>query len=118
MASLKNAWWDVRRKRGKRETPESQLGHDFHVNPPMASPPDTELRRREFRERYLEPCLNRVNERDRRMLLANHEDGEPLKEIAQREGISLDAAKAAVCRARHRVRECLIEKGLEFAELP
>ena len=122
--AVSNAWWDARRERARGRSrrekleraaadPGIGLGTDR-----LTDSPDLAIRREELRNTHLEPCLQRLSERDRRMLLAKDEDGDSHQEIANREAISEEAVRAAVSRARRAVRKCLIERGVKFAEIP
>lgn len=78
---------------------------------------------REIYEKHYLPCRERLSERDRRMLQAKDRDNKTIDEIVAEESIStgkeISAAtvKTALSRARHTVREYLIERGVELSDL-
>lgn len=83
---------------------QDELEEEEIPSAPPAEQPEVVLvasRRREG----VEEALDRVCERHRRILVMKHVDGRSYEEIAEMEGITVDALKSLLCRARRAFRE-------------
>lgn len=140
--AIRNAWMDARREPSRRKkwgdkllAQESKnpgtLKKESVTDPPYSEHLQSELlkQKAEITNRHLEPCLRRLNDRDRRVLIAVKRDGEALEEVTRREVPGYDAMtkedqkraydkiKKALSRACPRVRECMVERGVKYGDL-
>lgn len=102
------AWWKVRQARQKHA--RSKLIFSESVLESVAETAVSLSEEMDRRHIALERCLQRLNERDRAMILTRYERGHGVAEAAAQSGRSLDAAYKALARLRQLLVDCVTDQ--------
>ncbi len=97
------AWWQVRAARTKYA--RSKVIFDEKVLESVAQTAATMIPEQDARHEALAKCLQKLNPRDRELLMTRYESG--VEEAAHRTGRSLVAAYKALTRLRKLLHDCV-----------
>ena len=98
------AYWKVRAARKKYATSKVIFNEEvFEVISQTRVEMEEEL---DHRHRALSKCLQKLNERDRRMVLIRYESGHNVKAAAQACGRTIQGAYKALTRIRKNLHDC------------
>jgi RNA polymerase sigma-70 factor, ECF subfamily len=97
------AWWQVRAARTKFA--RSKVVFDEKVLESVARTATEMLPEQDIRHEALSKCLQKLNPRDRELLMTRYESG--VEEAARRTGRSLVAAYKALTRLRKLLHDCV-----------
>ena len=99
------AYWKVRAARKKYATSKVIFNEEvFEVISQTRVEMEEEL---DHRHRALSKCLQKLNERDRRMVLVRYESGHNVKAAAQACGRTIQGAYKALTRIRKTLHDCV-----------
>ena len=106
------AYWKVRAARKKYATSKVIFNEEvFEVISQTRVEMEEEL---DHRHRALSRCLQKLNERDRRMVLIRYESGHNVKAAAQACGRTIQGAYKALTRIRKTLHDCVsLEVSME-----
>ncbi len=106
------AWWEVRSARQKFTRSRVQVLDD-EVLQLLAQSDEVGDQAANARRDALSNCLQRLQPRDREMILARYEAGSGVQQTAQRSGRSLAAAYKSLSRIRRFLLDCVTNRLAE-----
>ncbi len=108
------AWWKV--KAAQQKFARSKVVFNETVMEAVAATAATMQEETDDRHEALGSCLNKLNERDRRMVLTRYESGSGVERAAAEAGRSIQAAYKALGRIRQLLLDCVGNEVEKMAE--
>lgn len=114
--AMRIAWWKVRAARQKYA--RSKVVFNDEVMEAVAHTAETMVEETSQMQVALGQCLQKLNERDRRMILTRYERGCGVERAAMVSGRSLQAAYKSIMRIKQVLHDCVINQVSKEEALP